>query len=210
MGVGEGFSCCSGERNGIGGESNLGWRVAARLAKFIVANASTAVADAQRRGVPLTDDPCVDLRYVESSRVRDARGKSIPKLTLTPAAATYFDFLGRADALDNPIPRTAEEPDPPHGPGEMLRERSAITAGSPEDVDQLPVIAKVGSGSVVVTAGGYLAPGVWGKILIAGSGGVRPGAGRRSTWWPRECCRGTWGRITGLTRRSFPGAGYTR
>lgn len=117
----------------------------------------------RHESIAFTDDSCVDL---VSGRIdlehRD--GKRSPVYRLTPAPATYFDFVTSAAHLDEPL---AGDDDLT---GTSLRRAWGLDLRSLEDVADLPCMAKVGVGTAVVTRDDRLVLGVRGRTMIAGSG----------------------------------------
>lgn len=120
-----------------------------------------AQARARRDSIALTDDPCVDLRRVRITLEREG-DRRLPVYNLTAAPSTYFDFLSTAAELDAPLPLD-------DGSDASLRERWAPRVRSIEDLDRLPMPAKIGCGTAVVTRDGRLVLGVRGRTMIAGA-----------------------------------------
>lgn len=123
------------------------------------------ITDAKRRAkkhnLTLSDDECVELRHAQISLVRD-KGRRVPSYVLTPKVARYFDFLGTANAIDKEI--TAGQA------VTSLRQELNINVKSIEDLNDLPVIAKLGCGTAAVTSDDQLVLGVRGRSMIAGKG----------------------------------------
>lgn len=118
----------------------------------------TLLKNAQDGGAVITDEPCVDLVSAKIELRRNEQGRREPRFVLTPATASYFDFLGTTANLDATIDS-----------GRSLREISGIIPQSLSDVSRLPAMAKIGCGTAVVTSDERLVLGVRGRTVIAGS-----------------------------------------
>ena len=132
----------------------------------------------------LFDDECVDVVDADLS-VFHSDGRRLPHYTLTPAKAQYFDFAvttSRLDAPTNPLIDSEQR---------TLRELWGNEPASLLEVSRLPAMAKLGSGTVVVTKDDRLVLGVRGKTFIASDS--EQGSNRRSLHFvaegisPRDC-----------------------
>lgn len=136
------------------------------LAPEIKARRDAVIAEvseeARRKGLPMFDGDAVDIVDAKVDLIRGADGRKRPQYTLTPAPAKYFDFLGTTANLDARVDG-----------GPTLRELSREMVGfDPQGIDkldQLPAMAKLGSGTAVVTSDERIVLGVRGKLMIAGA-----------------------------------------
>lgn len=123
------------------------------------------ITDAERRAeknhLALSNEECVELRYAQISLVRQ-KGRRVPSYDLTPKVAYYYDFLGTTNAIDKEIITD-------QGLTSLRRELD-INVKSIEDLNDLPVIAKLGCGTAAVTSDNNLVLGVRGRSMIAGKG----------------------------------------
>lgn len=113
---------------------------------------------AARIHAPFTDDDAVDLVHARIELRRDAAGRRRPLYRLTPAPMSYFPFAATGADLDR-----VDEID-----GRSLRDMFGPDVQTLQDVARLAVPAKVGSGTLVVSADRRLLLGVRGSTMIAG------------------------------------------
>ncbi|MEE6289255.1 hypothetical protein V2J52_16495 [Georgenia sp. MJ173] len=133
--------------------------------QVVIARIPELIDRAARTHAPFTDDDCVDLVIARVELHRDAAGRRRPLYRLTPAPMTYFPFAA-----------TGAELDLPHGEGGMtLRHRFGPDIQNLPEVAALPVPAKVGSGTLVVSSDRRLVLGVRGSTMIAGRHESRDG-----------------------------------
>lgn len=114
------------------------------------------LADAEARGIPVFNGDAVDIVDARVTLIRGEDGRKRPQFTLTPAPATYFDFLGTTANLDSKVDG-----------GDTLRDIAQVSPQGVVDCAALPAMAKVGTGTVVVTSDERIVLGVRGKLMLA-------------------------------------------
>lgn len=114
--------------------------------------------EAKSKNIPLANGEVVDIVDVQTELVADENGTKLLHYTLTPAVAKYFDFIGTTANLDSRIDGKPS-----------LREFAGVQAQTVEDCARLPAIAKLGTGTAVVTNDERLVLGVRGRLAVAGS-----------------------------------------
>lgn len=115
---------------------------------------------ANREGYPFFNDLCVDLINARIDLVLDESNNRHRQYTLTPALGNYYDFFSTGNSLDDPVIVDGAET--------TLRKIWNANPTSITDVSRLPCIAKIGTGTVVVTKDNKIVLGVRGKTAIAG------------------------------------------
>lgn len=116
------------------------------------------VKRAECAGVPFTNDPCIDARHVQITLEGGPEKRRTRKYVLTPSLADYYDFAVSTARLDEPWSPGADT---------TLRECWGFKPASITEIGGLPAMAKVGTGTAIVTSDARLVLGVRGRTHIA-------------------------------------------
>lgn len=118
--------------------------------------------DAAKKHIPFHNSPCLDLRKANIDIRTDLDGSRKPCFYLTPGVAYYEDFVASSLRIDEVFKG-------PDGKDTTLKEQWDIRFTNIQDVEYLPVMAKVGCQTAVVTSDNQLVVGIRGRTIVAGN-----------------------------------------